>query len=234
MLFQLNNLKELNDSLFQPKTLIEQIFQSLSLKGSNFKIFQPSTNISAYSDELTKAFKESILSLDLRRYFTKTKYPKFFDFYTEHCVNRKYHFHVLMCLQPDCEQHSPIKSGKIEPFREPVPEESPNSVTNFLQDNHPTEKLVSSRLEDPSKRNHDMPFTPCYVKLIYKMSPRMIGTQILKLPNWYFAGKIFHVALLLIPYISCIRCGQSSALLPDTPEPFSKRCETKACIKKTT
>ena len=103
MLFQLNNLKELNDSLFQPKTLIEQIFQSLSLKGSNFKIFQPSTNISAYSDELTKAFKESILSLDLRRYFTKMKYPKFFDIYTEHCVNRKYHFHVLMCLQPDYE-----------------------------------------------------------------------------------------------------------------------------------
>ena len=87
--------KELKGSLSQPKALIEQVFQSLSLKGSNFKMFQPSTNVSAYSDKLTKAFEENILSLNPRSDFIKTKYPKFYDFYTKHCVNQTYHFHVF-------------------------------------------------------------------------------------------------------------------------------------------
>ena len=77
--------KELKGSLSQPKALIEQVFQSLPLKGSNFKMFQPSTNVSAYSDRLTKAFEENILSLNPRSDFIKTKYPKFCDFYTKHC-----------------------------------------------------------------------------------------------------------------------------------------------------
>ena len=36
--------KELKGSLYQPTTLIEQIFQRLSLKDSNFKMFQQLTN----------------------------------------------------------------------------------------------------------------------------------------------------------------------------------------------
>ena len=67
---QLEN--ELKGRLSQPKALIEQVFQSLPLKGSNFKMFQPSTNVSAYSDKLTKAFEENILSLNPRSDFIKT------------------------------------------------------------------------------------------------------------------------------------------------------------------
>ena len=65
--------KELKDSLCQPKTLIEQIFQRLSLKGSNFKMFQQLTNVPADSD---KNFQWNKLSLNLRSDFTKTKYPE--------------------------------------------------------------------------------------------------------------------------------------------------------------
>ena len=39
-------------------------------------------------------------------------------------------------------------------------------------------------------------FNMC-LELFYKMSSGMTGTQISKLPNWYFAEKIFHVAFLL-------------------------------------
>ena len=127
--------KELKVSLPQPKPLTEQVFKSLSLKGSNFKIFPPSTNASAYSNELTKASLKNILPLNLRSDFTKTKYPKFYDFYTKHCLSLKYHFHVFKCLQPDCEWLSPIKSGKIEYFGEP------NGVTDYVQGSDPTESL---------------------------------------------------------------------------------------------
>ena len=138
--------KQLEKDLSHPKTLIEQVFQSL-------KIFQPSTNLSAYSNELAKAFGKNILSLNLRSNFTKRKYPKFYDFYTKYSVNQTYQFHVFKCLQPDCEWHSPIKSGKIEPSKEPVPEEGPNGVTHHVQGNDPTEKFLPSRLGDPSKCN---------------------------------------------------------------------------------
>ena len=97
--------------------------------------------------------------MNVRSHFTKTKYPKLYDFYTKHCINPTYHFHVFKCLQPDCEWHSPSKSGKIGPFGEPVPEEGPNGVTHYVQGNDPTEKYILSQLKNPSKRNHGMPFT---------------------------------------------------------------------------
>ena len=53
-----------------------------------------------------------------------------------------------------------MKSGKTEQlFGEPVPEGRPNGVTHYVHDNDPTEKFIPSRLEDPSKRNHDIMFT---------------------------------------------------------------------------
>ena len=80
--------------------------------------------------------------------------------FTPNIVNGTYHFNVFKCLQPDCKWHSPIISGKIEPFGEPVPGEGPNGVTHYMQGNDPTEKFIPSWLEDSSKRNHDMPFMP--------------------------------------------------------------------------
>ena len=98
--------------------------------------------------------------MNLRSDFTKTKYPKFYDFYTTHCVIWTYHFHILKCLQPNCEWHSPIKRGKIELFGGPVPEKGPNDVTHDVQGNKPTEKFIPSQMEDLSKQNHGMLFMP--------------------------------------------------------------------------
>ena len=75
------------------------------------------------------------------------------------------------------------------------------------------------------------------------MSPKMTGTQIYKLPNWYFAEKIFHVALLLryhifhakFTHLFVFVVGDHQLYYQILQSSFSKCkcCETKALIKKT-
>ena len=62
-----------------------------------------------------------------------------------------------------------------------------------------------------------MIFNMC-VELFYKMSRRMTGTQIPKLQNWYFADKIFHVALLLRCHIFHAKFTQSFVFIVDDPQ----------------
>ena len=71
---------------------------------------------------LLQKFHDNILLLSLRNNFTKTKYPKFYEFYNKHCASRTYHFHIFKCSDAHCPWHEPIRFGKISNFGEPVPE----------------------------------------------------------------------------------------------------------------
>ena len=48
----------------------------------------------------------------------------------------------------------------IEVFGEPVPTVNENNTTHCVQDSDPKEQYIPSMLENPSKRNHGMPFPP--------------------------------------------------------------------------
>ena len=67
---------------------------------------------------------------------------------------------MFKCSESDCPWHAPIKSGEIESFGEPVPVDGPNGEMHYKQGEDPDEKFIPSKLEDPSKRNHGMPFMP--------------------------------------------------------------------------
>ena len=77
------------------------------MKGKQFEIFQAASNGKIYVDkeELLQKFDDNILSLSLRKDFTKMEYPKFYEFYNKHCVSRTYHFHIFKCSNVDCPWH---------------------------------------------------------------------------------------------------------------------------------
>ena len=107
---------------------------------------------------IAEKFDENILSLSLRSVFTKSKYPKFHEFYTKHCVSRIYHFHNFKCSDPDCPWHEPLRFGEVSIFGEPVPTDSDDGSV-YIEGSDESEKFLPTKL-DPSKRNHGMPFTP--------------------------------------------------------------------------
>ena len=45
-------------------------------------------------------------------------------------------------------------------FGEPAPTVDENNTTNYVQGSDPKEQYMPSKLEDPSKRNHGVPFPP--------------------------------------------------------------------------
>ena len=51
-----------------------------------------------------------------------------------------------------------MRSGTIEVFGEPVPTVDEKNTTHYVQGSDPKEQYMPSKLEDPSKPNHDMLF----------------------------------------------------------------------------
>ena len=109
---------------------------------------------------LLQKFDDSILSLSLRNDFTKTKYPKFYEFYNKHCVSRTYYFHIFKWSEADCPWHEPIRLGKIANIGEPVPSEIADDTVKYILGSDPSEKFLPSKFENPGKRTHGIPFTP--------------------------------------------------------------------------
>ena len=147
--------------LISQKNLIEDVYKELSLKGKKIEIFQAATQdkIDTCNNILLNNFDENILTLSLRAHFTKSKYPNLHEFYTKHCVSRTYYFHVFKCSELDCPWHKPLRYGEISCFGEPVPKEKTDGSITYVQWSNP-EKFLPSKLENPAKRNHGMPFTP--------------------------------------------------------------------------
>ena len=134
----------------------------MSLKGKKFEIFQAATQdkIDTCNNILLNDFDEDILMLLLQADFTKSKYPKLHEFYTKHCISRTYYFHVFKCSELDCPWHEALRYGEISSFGEPLPKEKTDSSITYIQGSDPSKKFLPSKLENPTKCNHGMQFTP--------------------------------------------------------------------------
>ena len=67
---------------------------------------------------------------------------------------------ISTCSNVDCPWHEPLRYGEISSFGEPVPKEKTNGSITYIQESNPSEKFLPSKLENPAKCNHGMPFTP--------------------------------------------------------------------------
>ena len=109
---------------------------------------------------LLEKFDDNILLLWLRNNFMKTKYPKFCEFYNKNCVSRTYHFLIFEFSDADCPWHEPIRFGKITNFGEPVPWQIADGAVKYILGLDHSGKLLLSKLENPGKCTHGIPFTP--------------------------------------------------------------------------
>ena len=67
---------------------------------------------------------------------------------------------MFKCDDLTCEFHKSIRGPvKVENFPDPVPYEE-DGVTRYQPGLDPAEKFLSSKLEDPEKRSHNIPFSP--------------------------------------------------------------------------
>ena len=162
---------------------------------------------------LLQKFDDNILSLTLRNDFTKTKYPKFYEFYNKHCVSRTYHFHIFKCSEADCPWHEPIRFGKIANFGELAPSEIADDTVKYILSSDPSEKFLPTKFENPGKRTHGTPFTPTaqtainvgkIVKSIHCLKSRVVYAKkkLSDVHKWsmkcmlndfqYVCGTVFH------------------------------------------
>ena len=152
----------LEESLKQPKELMEYVFRNLMLKDKHFHIFEPSSNLNVelLSKRLTDAFDDGILNLNLKSKFTQVKFPKLFAFYEKHCVCRAYYFHIFKCIDEECELHGPLISAEIQKLGEPVPVEGEDGVQHYEMGEDSDEKFLPSKQLRTTNRGHGIPFTP--------------------------------------------------------------------------
>ena len=81
-------------------------------------------------------------------------------FYENHCVSRTYFFQIFKCNDINCEFHGPIRgAGNITVFPDPEPYEI-DGIVHYRPGSDPKEKYLPSKLEDPEKRPHNVPFSP--------------------------------------------------------------------------
>ena len=86
-------------------------------------------------------------------------HPKFETFYEKHCVSLTYYFHVFKCDDLTYEFQKPIRGPvKVENFPDPVLYKE-DSITRYPPGLDPAEKFLPSKLEDPEKRSHNIPFS---------------------------------------------------------------------------
>ena len=87
-------------------------------------------------------------------------FPIFLKFISTHCTLRTYYFHVYKCDSDDCSFHKPLRNGPIESFGDPVPYTDDDGKEHYRLGEDPDEKYMPSKLENPAKRKHGLPFPP--------------------------------------------------------------------------
>ena len=146
-----NFKKALEKSLAPPIELMKDVFSRISLKGVPFQFVDPATleEIQKYSDSL-KMFEKGVDSLTEKK--EMTKFPRFEQFLKGHTVGT-YYFQVFKCKNTECKFHKSLRGDEPTPIGDPIP---------FTDDegNDPEETYISSKLEDVTKRNHGMDFSP--------------------------------------------------------------------------
>ena len=152
-----NFKKALEKSLATPIELMKDVFSRLSLKGVLFQVVDPASleEIQKYSDSL-KMFGKGIDSLAEKKELTK--FPLFKQ--KDHTVERTYYFQVFKCKNTECKFHKPLRGDEPTPIGDPVPFTDEEGITYYKQGDEPEETYIPSKLEDVTKRNHGMDFSP--------------------------------------------------------------------------
>ena len=140
-------------SIETPRELLEEVLSHLSLKDNQFKIIKPATENEM--EDLIESLSALNVNVDSINSVSDIK-----RFYEKHCVSRTYFFQVFKCDDINCEFHDPLRGpGKITVLPDPEPYEV-DGVVHYRPGSDPEEKYLPSKLEDPEKRPHNVPFSP--------------------------------------------------------------------------
>ena len=146
-------------SLERPKQLIENVLRQLSLKDKEFKIFDPVSDDTV--DEYKKKRDIFYDGLDaLTKKADLHKFPVFKEFLRTHCVRRTFSSQVTKCSDNDCVFHTPLRSGPIADFPDPIPFTDDDGVERYKEGVDAEEKSLPSKLLDVTKQHHGLPFSP--------------------------------------------------------------------------
>ena len=129
----------------------------LSLKDKSFMISDPSTHdtITSYVEEL-KVFEFDNVDIETSNDTTEM----YLDFKNKHCKAQTYYFQIRKCENPLCKYHGPRREvAQITEFPDPVPYDD-DDVMRYKEGIDKDEKHLPSKIEDPSKADHNIPFTP--------------------------------------------------------------------------
>ena len=142
-----------------PKQLLVVVLGNRFLKDEQFRVLEPADSeqigrleegLSTLEENLKNA--KSLIKAD--------KFHKFKEFYEKHCVSRTYFFQVRKFSVSSCTFHKPLRGDQnIDVFPDPEPYEE-EGVTHYRPGSDPEEKYLPSKLEDPERRAHNIPFSP--------------------------------------------------------------------------
>ena len=80
------------------------------------------------------------------------------NFFETHLRRRFYFFQIRKCTNLNCKFHEKLRGAdNITEFPDLEPYEV-DGVQHYNAGNDPTEKYLPSKLEDPEKRSHNIPF----------------------------------------------------------------------------
>ena len=153
-------LKEaLKVSLDSSIELLKEIFSRLSMTRTEFLLYDPSSdedlnNFTKYYDVFDAEIQELTLKSKLN------SFPLFKQFLETHTSLRAYSFHILKCEDETCIFHNPLRGPHPDRFPDPVPVTSDVEGSKYKEGYDPDEQHLLSKLEDVSKQNHNIPFTP--------------------------------------------------------------------------
>jgi DNA-directed RNA polymerase subunit RPC12/RpoP len=148
------------ESIRDTKELIEHVIKKVSLKDTPYKILPPLdvSEVSEYVDSKLNEIDPNFPTLSTHAEIQK--FPKIQKFFELHTRRRTYYIQIKKCSDLDCEFHKPLKSNEpITNFPDPEPYEV-EGVQHYKAGDDPGEKFLPSKLENPEKRSHGIPFSP--------------------------------------------------------------------------
>ena len=140
--------------------MMKEIFNRLSMTRTEFLQYDSSSDEDL--DIFTKYY--DVFDAEIQDLTLKSKlnsYPLFKKFLETHTSSRTYSFHIFKCEGEACIYHNPLCGTPSDRFPDPVPVAIElEELLHYEEGYDPDEKHLPSKLEDVSKQNHNVPFTP--------------------------------------------------------------------------
>ena len=150
-------------SIKEARELLEYILQKRGLKKNTFKILSPAdeNDINCYvNTELEKIDPNHPNLKDLKSHEGISKHALMKNFFETPVRRRSYFFQIRKCTDLNCKFDEKLRGAdEITEFPDPEPYEV-DGVQHYKAGNDPTEKYLPSKLEDPEKKPHNIPFPP--------------------------------------------------------------------------